>query len=173
MGLVVAFVYGLVAILDLNVDINLMIFIFNDLIFDKFVRSSGDISSVGARVENLSFLIETLAEHPAGVGAQPELITNNLSVGIIGSLVESGLLGSLGYILIFSALFGMIWRVSHFQKNSDVLLALAFSVLSFMIMSFQRTEMFNIYVAVFMCGLFVRGYLEQIKQQNKNKWALL
>ncbi|MEO0272134.1 MAG: hypothetical protein ABIM30_03465 [candidate division WOR-3 bacterium] len=137
--------------------------------FDKFYTSN---SSGGARLLDVINFIELISKHPAGLGANIEILGVSGSVGIFNTMLETGFIGICGSLMIYTSVLAMIIRIKNIYYSNKVLISLSAIVLSDVIMSLQRAEMFHIYSCVCIFALFVKAYVdhEQIyKIQNKKK----
>lgn len=139
--------------------------------YNKFIVAQGTNSSGATRLSELSFLLsDFIFNHPLGLGANPNLIKEinyGISLEIVYNILESGILGLLGYCLMFIATLGMFWRLM--KKNiqvSQTTIALAGGIFSLLLMTLQRANMFSIPMGIIMYGFFVRSYLESQKKKN-------
>lgn len=128
-------------------------------------------TSGGVRVHELiTILGDFLFTNPLGLGASSNLFQEvdfTISVQAFYNIIESGVLGLLGYLILFVSLGCMMWIIyKKNQPKNKTLLALSASVLSLMIMSLQRADMFSFPTGIFICAFFVRTYLEYIAHCN-------
>ncbi len=136
-----------------------------------YSEQSDQNTSGGVRVQELiTILGDFLFKNPLGLGASSNLfqkVDTTISVEAFYNIIESGVLGLIGYLILFGSLGCMMWTIYKKKKpKNQTLLALSASVLSLMIMSLQRADMFSFPTGIFICAFFVRTYLEYISPHN-------
>ncbi|MCX8119678.1 MAG: hypothetical protein N3E45_02415 [Oscillatoriaceae bacterium SKW80] len=119
------------------------------------------------RLNQIPFVINLLIKNPQGPPIQ--IYYKDITAGIFVSFLEGGWIGIIGYCLIFMALLRMIFFVvKEYQKyQQSQLIALALSVVSLIIMSFQRGELLTFYYSIFIVGFFVNSYINY-RRKNIN-----
>lgn len=135
-----------------------------EYVTDKFNLQQGEESSGGYRFNLLSNFIHLILNYPTGVSLetlQKVFGTDFGSFGYLGTMVEVGLVGIIGYLLVIAALLGIIIRSFKQRKyKDDMTLALSASVLSMLMMGLQRFDLLNVYVSVFMAAFLARNHAD-------------
>lgn len=133
----------------------------NHYSMSKFNTEEG--TSLSSRLQNIQFFINFLKKNPQGIPAPLRpLIEYNVSIGVVKSILEAGWIGLMSYCLILLGLLGMIfWSFSKRKYQSTTLIALALSVFSLIIMSFQREDLFCYYYSIFIVSFFINSYMNR------------
>lgn len=136
------------------------------------INPSNSEGAISRRVEDLFSLSQVLLNNPFGFGANSELQEEieRFSVGIVGNIVRTGVLGLLSQLLTYLVLILMVIRslqpIRKFNQQNQ-LKALSLSILSFIIMSFQRISFLSFFSGIFICALFVLLYVERSNKINQ------
>jgi hypothetical protein len=130
--------------------------------------SPEQVSSADIRQNEIDKFFTTLAENPMGYGTKSPQIPI-FSVGFMASSIEGGLLGAIGYCSCFG---GMIMHLfQHFLipnrwVRSRYTIPILGSILSLIVMSFQRIDMLSFYSGIFMLSFLVNCPLPQPEQKT-------
>lgn len=128
----------------------------------NFKFDSGDatdkVSSVGTRQNEIDSFFNTLWENPLGYGIKSKSIPV-FSVGLMGSSIEGGLLGVVGYLVCFMGIIGHLVNklVSNKVNYPRMTIAILGGNLSLVIMSFQRIDMLTFYTGIFMLSFMLNS----------------
>jgi hypothetical protein len=137
--------------------------------YDYKFTGSGSVnstSSVSIRTNEIETFTTLLFENPIGYGLKSTQ-SSTLSVGVLSSSIEGGILGVTGY---FIALFGIGLKllsvaVTIRTKRSGATIAILAINLSLIIMSFQRIDLFTFHIGIFMCSFML---IHPAKINNNN-----
>lgn len=154
----------------LQLDFNVI----SNYVVSKFsVAGSTASSSAGVRLQEIPLAFQLLAESPQGFGANVEIDSQfgTISVGIVRAMLESGVLGSIGYwVMHLSVILAVFRSMTLMSPQNSTLLALSTSILSLELMSWQRSELFSFHMSMFMLAMFIHTYnysLSERKQLRK------
>jgi hypothetical protein len=128
------------------------------------------VSSVGTRQSEIDTFFTTLWENPLGYGIKSKSLPL-FSVGVMGSSLEGGLLGVIGYLGCFIGIIGHLVNklISNKVNYPRMTIAILAGNLSLVLMSFQRIDMLTFYTGIFMLSFMLNSREELNEDELKSK----